>query len=72
MHATKTGHDKFSESSEEKKPLSDADKKKQLQLLEEILKQKRKEREEKEEKEKLEKEKNRIRSGKEVTQARKK
>lgn len=41
-------------------------------MLEEKLRQKRKEREEQEKKEALEREKNRIRSGKEMSEARKK
>lgn len=72
FHATKSGHNSFSESTEEKKPLTEEEKKEQLKLLEEKLKQKRKEREEQEKKNELEKEKNRIRSGKEMSEARKK
>jgi len=41
-------------------------------MLEEKLKQKRKEREEQEKKDAFEREKNRIRSGKEISEARKK
>lgn len=47
-HAAKTNHSSFSESTEEKKPLTQEEKKAQLALLEERMKQKRKEREEKE------------------------
>ena len=47
-HAAKTDHSSFSESTEEKKPLSEEEKRAQLMLLEERMKQKRKEREEKE------------------------
>lgn len=47
-HAAKTDHSSFSESTEEKKPLTEEEKKAQLMLLEERMKQKRKEREEKE------------------------
>ncbi|KAK2581274.1 hypothetical protein KPH14_008064 [Odynerus spinipes] len=72
FHATKSGHDRFSESTEEKKPLTEEEKKEQLKLLEEKLRQKRKEREEQSKKEAFEREKNRIRSGKEMTEARKK
>ncbi|XP_020295005.1 UBX domain-containing protein 1 [Pseudomyrmex gracilis] len=72
FHASKSGHDSFTESTEEKKPLTEEEKKEQLKLLEEKLKQKRKEREEQEKKDELEKEKNRIRSGKEMSEARKK
>lgn len=69
FHAAKSGHSSFSESTEEKKPLSDTEKKAQLVLLEERLKQKRIEREEKEKLEALEKEKSRIRSGKDMLEA---
>lgn len=44
-HAAKTNHSNFSESTEEKKPLTEEEKKEQLALLEERMKQKRKERE---------------------------
>lgn len=71
FHASKSGHDKFSETTEEKKALSAVEKKQHLNMLEEKLKQKRKEREEKEKRDELEKEKNRIRSGKEIVLAKK-
>lgn len=48
FHAAKTNHSSFSESTEEKKPLTEEEKKAQLALLEERMKQKRKEREERE------------------------
>lgn len=63
FHAAKSGHSSFSESTEEKKPLTEEEKIAQKAKLEQIMKQKRKEREEKEKVEALEKEKNRIRSG---------
>lgn len=69
FHAAKSGHSSFSESTEEKKPLTETEKKAQLALLEERLKQKRIEREEKEKLEALEKEKSRIRSGKDMLEA---
>lgn len=72
FHATKSGHDRFSESTEEKKPLSDEEKREQLRILTEKLKQKNKEREEQEKKDAQEREKNRIRSGKEMAEARRK
>ncbi|OAD55235.1 UBX domain-containing protein 1 [Eufriesea mexicana] len=72
FHATKSGHDRFSESTEEKKPLSEEEKKEQLRILTEKLKQKNKEREEQEKKDAQEREKNRIKSGKEMAQARRK
>ncbi|EDV96859.1 UBX domain-containing protein 1 [Drosophila grimshawi] len=69
-HAAKTGHANFSESTEEKKALTEEEKKAQLALIEEKLKQKRVEREEREKSEALERERNRIRSGKDMTEAR--
>lgn len=48
FHAAKTNHSSFSESTEEKKPLTEEERKAQLALLEERMKQKRKEREERE------------------------
>lgn len=72
FHAAKTQHTDFSESTEEKKPLTEEEKAEQVRKLEEKLKQKRKEREEKEKLEALEKEKYRIRSGKEMIEAKRK
>ncbi|XP_057335816.1 UBX domain-containing protein 1 isoform X1 [Microplitis mediator] len=71
-HATKSGHDSFSESLEEKKPLTEEEKKEKLRQLEEKMRQKRKEREEMEKQELVVKEKMRIKSGKEMAEARKK
>lgn len=72
FHAAKSGHSSFSESTEEKKPLTEEERAAQKIKLEEIMKQKRKDREEKEKVEALEREKSRIRSGKEMIEARKK
>lgn len=72
FHATKTNHSNFSESAEEKPPLTAEERQAQLALIEEKLKQKRLEREERERIESLEREKNRIKSGKDMTEARKK
>lgn len=71
-HAAKSGHSSFSESTEEKKPLTEEERKEQLLKVEEKLKQKRKEREEKEKIDALEREKVRIKSGKEMVAAKKK
>jgi len=68
----KSGHSNFSESTEEKKPLTEEEKKEQMKKLEERLKEKRREREAKEKEEENEREKIRIRSGKEITAAKKK
>lgn len=72
FHATKSGHDQFSESTEEKKPLTEEEKKEKLRQVEEKLKEKRREREEKEKQEAFERERLRIRSGKEMNEAKKK
>ncbi|PSN51014.1 hypothetical protein C0J52_07448 [Blattella germanica] len=72
FHAAKSGHSNFSESTEEKKPLTEEEKREQLKKLEEKMRQKRLEREETEKKEALEREKLRIRSGKEMVAAKKK
>ncbi|CAL1283829.1 unnamed protein product [Larinioides sclopetarius] len=72
FHAVKTGHQSFSESSEEIKPLSEEEKKEQIKKLETIIKQRRAEREEQEKKEALEKEISRRKTGQEITQVRQK
>ncbi|KZC09019.1 PREDICTED: UBX domain-containing protein 1 [Dufourea novaeangliae] len=72
FHATKSGHDRFSESTEEKKPLTEDEKKEQLRILTEKLKQKNKEKAEQERMDTIVREKNRIRAGKEMAEARKK
>ena len=72
FHAAKTGHSQFSESTDEKKPLTEEEKKEQLRKVEELMKQKRKEREEKEKAEQLEMEKRRIQTGKELGNIKKK
>lgn len=72
FHAAKTGHSNFSESTEEKKPLTEEEKKQQLALIEEKLKLKRLEREEREKQDALERERNRIKSGKDMSEARRK
>lgn len=70
FHATKSGHANFTESTEEKKPLTEEEKKAQLRLIEEKIAQKRAEREEREKQEALEKERLRIKSGKDMTEVR--
>ncbi|XP_062546463.1 UBX domain-containing protein 1 [Armigeres subalbatus] len=72
FHAAKTQHSSFSESTEEKKPLSEDEKKAQLALLEEKMKRKRQEREENEKKEAQERERLRIKSGKDMLEAKRK
>lgn len=72
FHAAKTGHSNFSESTEEKKPLTEEEKREQLAKLEDKLKKKRVEREEKERQDALERERLRIKSGKDMSEARRK
>lgn len=71
-HAMRTNHSNFSESTEEKKPLTEEAKKEQMKMLEERLKEKRIERINREQEEDFEREKLRIRSGKELNAAKKK
>lgn len=70
FHAAKTQHSSFSESTEEKQPLSEDEKKAQLALLEEKMKRKRQEREENDKKEAADRERLRIKSGKDMLEAR--
>lgn len=72
FHSTKSGHQSFSESTEEKKPLTEEEKREQLAKIEAKLRQRRLEREAREKQEELEREKVRIRSGKEMLEAKKK
>ncbi|KAJ8932786.1 hypothetical protein NQ314_014490, partial [Rhamnusium bicolor] len=72
FHASKSGHEHFSESTEEKKPLTEEEKKEQLAKIEAKLRQRRLEREAREKEEALLKEKIRIKSGKELLEAKKK
>ncbi|KAL3269937.1 hypothetical protein HHI36_008994 [Cryptolaemus montrouzieri] len=72
FHAVKTGHANFSESTEEKKPMTEEEKREQLAKIEAKLRQRRLDREAREKLEELEREKNRIKSGKELLEAKKK
>lgn len=72
FHAAKTGHSDFAESTEEKRPLTEEEKKEQLAKLEEKLKKKRVEREEQDKMDALERERVRIKSGKDMSEARRK
>ncbi|CAH1792175.1 unnamed protein product [Owenia fusiformis] len=69
MHAARSGHQSFSESTEEIKPLTEEEKKAQLEKLQEIRKQKRLEKQEKEKRDQLEREIQRRKFGKEVQTA---
>ncbi|KAI8481308.1 UBX domain-containing protein 1-like isoform X2 [Branchiostoma floridae x Branchiostoma belcheri] len=66
MHAVRSGHQSFSESTEEIKPLTEEEKQEQLRKVQERLKQRRHEKEEQEKKEAIEKEKMRRKQGKEL------
>ncbi|XP_066281196.1 UBX domain-containing protein 1-like [Branchiostoma lanceolatum] len=66
MHAVRSGHQSFSESTEEIKPLTEEEKQEQLRKVQERLKQRRQEKAEEEKKEAIEKEKMRRRQGKEL------
>ena len=70
LHANKTGHSDFEESTEHVKPLTADEKAKKIAEIKELLKAKRAEREETEKEDELEKEKQRRFMGKEMTKTR--
>ncbi|KAL3874132.1 hypothetical protein ACJMK2_037185 [Sinanodonta woodiana] len=72
FHAAKTNHTSFSESTEDIKPLTEEEKRAQVQKLQEKLKQKRLEKEEQERKEQIAREKQRRTFGKDVTMVKQK
>uniref|UniRef100_A0A2R5LJN1 Putative ubiquitin regulatory protein n=1 Tax=Ornithodoros turicata TaxID=34597 RepID=A0A2R5LJN1_9ACAR len=72
FHAVKTGHQSFSESTEEVKPLTEEEKLEKKKKLEEVIRQRRIEREEKAKKEAIEKEKSRRKVGQEIAHTRQK
>lgn len=72
FHAAKTNHKSFSESTEEKPPLTEDEKKEQMSKLDEKLRRKRTEREEREKEEARERERIRIKSGKDISEAQRK
>lgn len=72
FHASKMKHANFSESTEEKKPLTEAEKKEQVAKLQEKLRQKKQEREEKEKREDHEREMKRRQMAKEISTAKSK
>lgn len=67
VHATRTGHSNFTESTNCVQPLTEEEKQAQLLKVNELLKIKRKEREEREKKEQLERERSRRNVGKEIS-----
>lgn len=72
FHAVKSGHSKFSESTEEKKPLTEEEKKQKLKDIEEKIRARRLEKEKEEAKEALEREKKRISMGQNIADAKRK
>ncbi|XP_018007412.1 UBX domain-containing protein 1 isoform X2 [Hyalella azteca] len=72
FHAVKSGHSSFSESTEEKAPLTEEQKKQKLLELEEKMKARRKAKAEEEAREEREREKKRIEMGKNVAEHRRK
>ncbi|XP_077522776.1 UBX domain-containing protein 1-like [Amblyomma americanum] len=72
FHAVKSGHQSFSESVEEIKPLTEEEKQEKAKKLEEKIRQRRLEREEKEKKEAIEREKERRKFGQEIATSRQK
>lgn len=67
LHAARSGHSNFSESTEEIKPLTEEEKKHQHEKLQQKLKERREQRQENEKKEALEREKLRRKTGQELT-----
>lgn len=72
FHAVKSGHQSFSESVEEVKPLTEEEKLEQKRRLEEKIRQRRQERAEKEKREAVEREKERRKMGQEIATTRQK
>ncbi|XP_022088650.1 UBX domain-containing protein 1-like isoform X2 [Acanthaster planci] len=72
VHAARTGHENFSESLEEIKPLTAEEKQEQLLRLQERMKQRQKEKAEQEKKEAVEREKLRRKQGRELVEMKQK
>jgi len=72
FHAVKSGHSKFSESTEEKKPLTEEEKKQKLKEIEEKIKARRVDKEKEEAKESREREKKRIEMGQQIAETKRK
>ncbi|KAG7165608.1 UBX domain-containing protein 1-like [Homarus americanus] len=68
FHAVKSGHSNFSESTEEKKPLTEEEKLLKKRTLEDKIRQRRREREMEEEKEARDRERKRIQMGQEIAE----
>lgn len=69
LHSARTGHVNYAESTDDARPLSEEERKQQLEKLQELLKQKQVQREEQEKKEELEREKQRRRQGRTLASA---
>lgn len=72
FHAVKSGHSKFSESTEEKKPLTEEEKKQKLKEIEDKIKIRRTEKEKEEAKENLDRERKRIQMGQNIAESKRK
>jgi len=72
MHAARTGHADFAESTEAVRALTEEEKKQQLEKLQERMKQKRLEKEEEEKKEQIQREKQRRHQGRDLGAAKQK
>merc|ERR1739838_875225 len=72
FHAVKSGHSKFSESTEEKKPMTEEEKKEKLKEIEEKIKLRRLEKEKEEAKENIEREKKRVQMGQGMAESKRK
>lgn len=72
LHAARSGHSNFSESAEEIKPLTEEEKKQQLEKIQQRLKERKEQKLAEEKKNALEKEKSRRKMGKEMTNVKQK
>lgn len=72
FHAVKSGHSKFSESTEEKKPMTEEEKKEKLKEIEEKIKLRRHEKSREEAKENIEREKKRVQMGQGMAESKRK
>ncbi|KAA3675511.1 uncharacterized protein DEA37_0001597, partial [Paragonimus westermani] len=69
IHSARTGHVNYSESAEEVKPLTDEERKAQMEKLQDLLRQKKLQRDAQEKQEELEREKRRRKQGKDIVSA---
>ncbi|KAF7259460.1 hypothetical protein EG68_03352 [Paragonimus skrjabini miyazakii] len=69
IHSARTGHVNYSESTEEVKPLTEEERKAQMEKLQDLLRQKKLQRDAQEKQEELEREKRRRKQGKDIVSA---